>query len=191
MASDDDTPARVRWARLRFQILGPVLAAPPGEGDLRPRLEELAARPWKHPTTGEAVRFAFKTLERWYYDSYKEADPLRALERKVPSHAGTHPAVPTALREAIGRQHKDHPRWSYQLHYDNLVALGREDPRLGPMPAYATVALGGEQLLDEAERGREEHGMAPLHECVAEGRSGVRLSTTREPCCRSTPPAAG
>ena len=57
MASNDDTPARVRWARLRFQILGPVLASPPGEGeDVRGRLEELAARPWRHPTTGEAVQ---------------------------------------------------------------------------------------------------------------------------------------
>lgn len=164
MASDDDTPARVRWARLRFQILGPVLASPPGEGDLRTQLEELAARPWKHPTTGEAVRFAFKTLERWYYDSYKEADPLRALERKVPSHAGTHPAVPTALREAIGRQHKDHPRWSYQLHYDNLVALAREDPRLGPMPAYATVCRYMKHhglLRHRRKKRRDDEGFVP------------------------------
>ncbi len=43
------------------------------------------------------------------------------------------------------------------------------------------VTLGGKQLLDEAERGCEEHGVAALHERVAEGRSGVRLSTTREP----------
>jgi putative transposase len=140
MPPDDDTPARVRWARLRFQILGPVLAAPPGEGDeLRARLEELAARAWKHPTTGEAVRFAFKTMERWYYAVRNEPDPLRALERKVPKHAGTHPAVSPALAEAIHRQHRDHPRWSYQLHHDNLAALARETPGLGPMPGYATI----------------------------------------------------
>ncbi len=84
MAHDDDTPARVRWARLRFQILGPLLAAPPGESDaVRTRLDELAARTWRHPTTGEAVRFAFKTIERWYYTVRGESDPLRALERKV------------------------------------------------------------------------------------------------------------
>jgi putative transposase len=66
MADDDHTPsARVRWARLRFQILGPLMAAPADDGELKARLEALAARPWRHPTTGETIRFSFKTLERW------------------------------------------------------------------------------------------------------------------------------
>jgi transposase InsO family protein len=139
LAREDDTPARVRWARLRFSIIGPLLAAPPDEGEARARITELAARAWRHPTTGESVRFSFKTIERWYYATRGEADPLRALERKVPKHAGTHPSVSSALAEAIAKQHRDHPKWSYQLHYDNLVALGREDPCLGPMPGYASV----------------------------------------------------
>ncbi|MBV9946549.1 MAG: transposase [Myxococcales bacterium] len=140
MAKDDHAPsARVRWARLRFQILGPLMASPASEGELKTRIAELAARPWAHPTTGESVRFSFKTIERWFYLARSAADPIAALARKVPSHAGTHPSVSSALSEAIAQQHRDHPRWSYQLHYDNLVALAREDPRLGPMPGYATV----------------------------------------------------
>jgi len=139
MSQHDDTPAGVRWARLRFSIIGPLLASPPSEGELRTRIEELAARLWRHPTTGEAIRFSFKTVERWFYAAREEADPIAALARKVPSHAGTFPSVPDALGEAIRRQHRQHPRWTFQLHYDNLVALAREDAALGAMPGYATV----------------------------------------------------
>jgi putative transposase len=139
MARDDDTPMRVRWARLRFSIIGPLLAAPPDDGELKARIEELAARSWRHPSNGEGTRFSFKTIERWFYAARGEADPIAALARKVPSHAGTHPTVSSALGEAILRQHREHPRWTYQLHYDNLAALAREDPRLAPTPSYATV----------------------------------------------------
>jgi transposase InsO family protein len=139
MTSHDDTPARVRWARLRFQIIGPLFASPPEGGDLKLRLEELAAKSWRHPTTGEAMRFSFKTIERWFYTARAAADPLNALARKVPSHAGTHPMVSVGLGEAIANQYRDHPRWSFQLHHDNLLALLREQPGLGPVPGYTTV----------------------------------------------------
>lgn len=139
MANDDDTPARVRWARLRFSIIGPLLAASPEQGELKVRIEELAARSWRHPTTGEATRFSFKSIERWFYSARGKADPMAELARKVHRHAGTHPSVSTALAEAIERQHRDHPRWSFRLHRDNLVALAREDPRIAPVPGYATI----------------------------------------------------
>jgi putative transposase len=159
MANDDHAPsARVRWARLRFQILGPVMAAPAEDGELKARLDALAARPWRHPTTGESIRFSFKTLERWWYIARDAADPLAALARKVPSHAGTHPSVGPALAEAIARQHREHPRWSYQLHYDNLVALAREDPLLCPLPGYATVSrfMKAQGLLRARKRRHRE-----------------------------------
>jgi transposase InsO family protein len=139
MPPSDDTPVRVRWARLRFQIIGTLLAAPPDDGELRLRLDELAARAWAHPTTGEVVRFSFKTIERWFYAARGAADPLAILARKVPRHAGTHPRISEVLAEAIARLYREHPRWTFQLHYDNLRALAREDPRLAPMPCYATV----------------------------------------------------
>jgi transposase InsO family protein len=139
MPPNDDTPVRVRWARLRFQIIGALLAGPPSDGQLRHLLEELAARPWQHPTTGEVIRFSTKTIERWFYAARGAADPMAVLARKVPSHAGTHPSVSPALADAILRQYKEHPRWTVQLHYDNLRALAREDARLGPLPTYASV----------------------------------------------------
>ncbi len=117
MARDDDTPARVRWARLRFSIIGPLLASPPEAGDLKRRIDELAARPWKHPQTGEALRVSFKTIERWFYAARDQSDPIAALARKVHARADTHPSISAALGDAIARQHKEHPRWTFQLHY--------------------------------------------------------------------------
>jgi len=104
MASHDGTPARVRWARLRFSIIGPLLAAPPDAGDLGVRLRELAAQSYRHPSTGKPVRFGVSTLERWYYLAREDADPVRALERKVPRHRAALPPAPwmeqaTALRQ--------------------------------------------------------------------------------------------
>ena len=66
MSCDDDPLKRDRWARLRFAIIGPLLAAPPAAGDLQAALGELAARTWRHPLTGLEVRFGASTIERWY-----------------------------------------------------------------------------------------------------------------------------
>jgi len=139
MSQDEQAPARLRWARLRFSIIGQLLASPPEPGELAGRISELAQRPWRHPTTGEAMKLSAKTIERMYYAARDEADPVGALERKVPKHAGTHPSVSAALCAAIEKQYRGHPRWSYQLHYDNLVALAKQEPLMGPMPGYATV----------------------------------------------------
>lgn len=140
MSHDTTTSARVRWARLRFAIVGPLLSAPAEAGDLAPRIEALAARAWRHPSTGDTIRFSAKSIERWYYAARNEQDPIRALERKVPKHAGTHPSVTPEVAEAIRALRKQHPRWSYQLVHDNLVAVGRERPELGVLPGYATVS---------------------------------------------------
>jgi putative transposase len=139
MKRDDDTPARVRWARLRLQIIGTLLASPPSHGELRHRIEELASKPYTHPRTGEIMRVSFGAIERWYYIAKSARDPLAALARKIPKHAGTHPSISPALAEAIAKQHREHPRWSFKLHYDNLVALAREEPALGLVPGYTAV----------------------------------------------------
>ena len=139
MSDETSTPARVRWARLRFQIIGQLLATPPESGELAARIAELAAKSWRHPSTDEVVRFSAKAIERWFYAARSAQDPIRALERKVPKHAGSHPSVPEAVAEEIRRLRRDHPRWSYKLVYDNLVVLGRQNPALGKLPGYASV----------------------------------------------------
>ena len=139
-SNERDAAVPRRWARLRFAILGPLLAAPPEHGELRARLEELAAKPYQHPTTGEVIRFGASTIERWFYTAKEAADPVAALARKVPSHAGTHPGMPAPMAVELEAQYRAHPSWSFQLHHDNLRALARERPALGPLPSYTTTS---------------------------------------------------
>src|SRR5271166_5208779 len=94
-----------RWAHLRFSVIGQLLAAPPDKGGLKAAIEGLAARAWRHPTTGELVRFGFSTIERWYYRALRERiDPVTVLRRKMRADAGQQPALepvpsyPTLLR---------------------------------------------------------------------------------------------
>jgi putative transposase len=158
MSQEDQAPARLRWARLRFSIIGPLLSCPPESGELGTCIEELSRKSWRHPTTAEAVHFAPKTIEHWYYTARSHDDPLRALERKVPSHAGTFPSMPERLGDVLPQQHREHPSWSYQLHYDNLCALAKEDPTLGKVPAYATVCrwMKSRGLLRQKKRKRRQ-----------------------------------
>ncbi len=141
MASDTkrDPSVTRRWANLRFSIIGPLLAAPPEHGELAARLVVLAAKTYQHPTTGEPLRYGESTLERWYYAAKEAADPVAALARKVPSHAGTYPSMPARLAAELEAQYRAHPGWSFQLHHDNLLALIRERPELGPRPGYTTT----------------------------------------------------
>ncbi len=137
---DDDTGAtRVRWARLRFSIIGPLLSAPPEMGELWPQIEELAKKSWRHPTTAERVRFSAKTIERWLYTARDQQDPIKALERKVPRHAGTFPSINDVVAAEIRGLRRDHPRWTFQLVHDNLVAIADDKPTLLPLPGYASV----------------------------------------------------
>ena len=135
--SNADDPDR--WARLRFAIIGPLLAAPPARGELQQRLRELAAKRWRHPVTGVAVRFSVPTLERWFYAARQASDPVAALRRQRRRDAGRGRRLSPTGIQALEAQYRDHPGWTVQLHYDNLLALADEQPELGPVPSYATV----------------------------------------------------
>ena len=138
----DPLPLRVheRWAHLRFSIIGPLLAAPPPPGELRAEIEALAAKTWRHPVSGEPIRFAFSTIERWYLKARREkTDPVGVLKRRIRKDAGRQNAVGEPLRLALRDQYAAHKAWSTRLHYDNLAALVAEKPDLGPMPSYSTL----------------------------------------------------
>jgi transposase InsO family protein len=139
MPSPRDVSTRDRWARFRFSIIGPLLAAPPAEGELRAELARLAAKVYTHPITGGPVTFGVSTIERWYYAARAVADPVGALRTRVRKDAGAHPSVPLPLRTVIRAQHRDHPSWSYRLHYDNLAVLVEQQPDLGALCSYAVV----------------------------------------------------
>jgi hypothetical protein len=141
MRKPDDPRSHEAWASLRFAIVGPLLASPPRErGELRRALEELARRSWSHPLTGEPVRFAASTIERWYYRARSAPrDPVAALRNRVRRDVGSQASLSPLLRQAVQRQYEDHPSWTVQLHYDNLEQLVLREPALGPLPSYATL----------------------------------------------------
>lgn len=128
-----------RWARLRFAIIGPLLAAPPARGELGKALQQLAQRPWRHPVSGMPVHFSAATLERWYYTARRSRDPVAALRRRRRDDAGRNRQLSAPLIQALHAQYRQWPGWTMQLHYDNLVVLANEDPALGRLPSYATV----------------------------------------------------
>ena len=128
-----------RWARLRFAIIGPLLAAPPPRGRLGQAIAALTKRDWTHPVDGTAIRFSFATLERWYYAARQAQDPIAVLRRQPREDAGRFRTLSAALIRALEGQYKAHTGWTVQLHYDNLVVLAEADPGFCPMPSYATV----------------------------------------------------
>ena len=129
-----------RWAQLRFSVVGQLLAAPPEKGALAAALAALAAREWRHPTTGAPVRFGASTIERWYYRALRERqDPVGSLRRKRRRDAGRQTAMSNRLRQALLAQYAAHKSWSAQLHHDNLAALVERCPELGSAPSYSTV----------------------------------------------------
>ncbi len=141
MPKRDEPRSHDAWASLRFAIVGPLLASPPRErGELRSALQDLAGQSWCHPITGEPVQFAASTIERWYYRARSAPrDPVGALRNRVRQDVGTHTSLSPLLRQAVQRQHDDHPSWSVQLHYDNLEQLVLREPSIGSLPSYATL----------------------------------------------------
>jgi putative transposase len=155
-----------RWANLRHQIIGALLAAPPQWGELRAALETLAARTYRHPITGEPVQFAFSTLERWLHLARRAShgDTVRALRRKIRKDAGTRRAVSSAVVVAVVAQHKSHPTWSYKLHADNLVALVALGELAGHVPSYATVRRMMKERGLFRQKRRQRRGNEELHD---------------------------
>jgi putative transposase len=135
-----DPRSHERWAHFRFSVIGPLLAAPPAKGELQQRLEELARQKWRHPLTGQWTLFGFSTIESWYYKALQSKQgPVQALQRKIRSDQGQHPAISAKAAEALLTQYRQHPSWSYQLHADNLAVVIEQDSSLSPGPCYASV----------------------------------------------------
>jgi putative transposase len=127
------------WACFRFSVVGSLLSSPPARGALKTAIRSLAAKTWSHPTSGHDVRFGAATIERWYSTARREHDDrVGALRRTVRKDCGK-VSLSVGLAERLLDQYRDHPHWSYQLHYDNLAALVRADLTLGPLRCYSTV----------------------------------------------------
>ncbi len=127
------------WAHFRFSVIGSLLSAPPTRGQLKAAICALAEKDWTHPVNGQEVRFSVVTIERWYYKARHERDnPVRVLERVVRKDSGKVSLAPK-LADHLRVQYRDHPHWTYKLHYDNLAALVKDEPERGPLGSYSTV----------------------------------------------------
>ena len=138
MTVTNDPSQRDRWARLRFSIIGPLLAAPPAAGQLHDALVLLCAKVWRHPLSGLDVRFGVSTVERWYYAARRAADPVAALRNRLRADIGCFPGVSAAAAELLGQQYRQHPGWTMQLHLDNLGVLLQQGGH-GAAPSYPTI----------------------------------------------------
>ncbi len=124
-------------ARLRFAIIGPLLAAPPAPGTLHSALAALAARTWRHPVSGLDICFGVSTIERWYYAARAAPDPVATLRNRLRANRGDFPSLTSAAIACLTAQYREHPGWTMQLHFDNLrVALAASE---APLASYPTV----------------------------------------------------
>jgi putative transposase len=159
------------WARFRFSVIGSLLSSPPPRGALQNAIRSLAEKTWSHPMAGRDVRIAAGTIARWYYTALRQPDdPVGALRRAVRKDCGVI-SLAAPIAERLILQYRDHPDWSYQLHYDNLAALVRADPSLGRLLSYSTV-----------KRYMQAHGLVKksglqLHQRPGEARAERRRQT--------------
>ncbi len=167
MTRKTDLSTAALWARFRFSVVGALLSAPPPRGELKAALRSLAAKTWTHPVTAGEVCFSAATIERWYYQARRNDDPVHVLQRRVRKDCGKVSLAP-ALTEHLGGQYRDHPHWTYQLHYDNLAAAAKADPSLGPLRSYCTV-----------RRYMQAHGMLRKPRPASHGRAGAARAEQR------------
>lgn len=137
MNATTDSVQRDRWARLRFAIIGPLLAAPPAPRELRGALRLLATKTWRHPVSGLDVEFSMSTLERWYYAARGATDPVAALKDRLRGDGTRFPSMAAQVAEALRAQYCEHPGWTVQLHADNLRAALKGSAT--GMPSYPTI----------------------------------------------------
>ena len=136
----NDHDAREARAHLRFAVIGRLLAAPPPKGQLGAAIRELAAREWRDPVDGRALRFSDKTIEAWYYRAQSaNTSPVETLRRRVRKDRGQRPGLTEDMKTRIHAIRGDHPRWTMQLVHDELVAQLRELPDPPRPPSYSTT----------------------------------------------------
>ena len=139
MSHQETESVQLLWARMRFAVVGPLLVSPPPKDGLRQAIEEIVKHEWQDPLTGRPRRFGFSTVERWYYQAKGSPDPIIVLRTKRRSDAGQHRVLTAAVIRELRKLYEAHKSWSYRLHADNLRALIRKDPRLGPKVSNSTV----------------------------------------------------
>ena len=153
-------------ARLRFAVVGPLLAAPPPKGDLKSALLDLSEKFWLDPKTGAPRHYSFKTIQRWYYTALAaDSDPVSGLRDKPRGDAGRFALIKGDIAEDIRRLRKEHPAWTMQLIRDELMAVILARSKQARVPSYNTVRrFMRSEGLDR--RQRISRGRAKIDESV-------------------------
>jgi len=127
-------------ARLRFSVVGHLLAAPPPDGELISELRALSLKFWKDPKTDLPRRYSFKTIQRWYYRALAaDTDPVSGLRDKPRMGTGRSPLITDEIASDIRRLRKSHPAWTMQLIRDELEVLILARSSVTRVPSYNTV----------------------------------------------------
>ena len=122
-------------AEFRYSIIGTLFSSPPEKGKLAERIRELAKQSWLPPGQEYKESYSVRTLERWSSAAKTNpVDPISALLPKTRSDVGVRRALTDAHGKWLTQNYNDNPKWTWLLHYDNLV-----ETELGPFPSYATV----------------------------------------------------
>ena len=159
-----DSAKRDRWARLRFSIIGPLLAAPPGPKALQAALQLLAAKTWRDPASGLDVCFAASTMERWYYKARRANDPVAALKDRLRADVGCFPSMTPTVIDTLTTQYREHPGWTVQLHVDNLrAALKGSDTAIASYPSIRRY-LKAQGMFRQAQPKRTTAGALAARE---------------------------
>ena len=128
---------RMSMAELRFAVIGSLLASPPrGHGTLKHAFHMLTFKDFVHPVTHEKCRFAFSTIERWYYQALRANNPTERLARVMRKKKKRN--LDLNMVAAWGNLYRDHPSWTIFLLYKNLCdsyALRELDIKI---PSYST-----------------------------------------------------
>ena len=167
MSTHIDPPKRDQWARLRFSIIGSLLAAPPPPGELHAALQALAAKAWRHPTSGLDMNFGLSTLERWYYAARRAADPVAVLKDRLRGNAGRFSSLTPPVIDLLTTQYREHPGWTTQLHFDNLRSTLAGNESL--IPSYPTIRryLKAQGMFREARPKRTTAGALAARDRLA------------------------
>lgn len=138
--NDTQMPVWRRWGQFRFSVIGELLSSPPPQGQLQPALQRLSQKIYQHPIdSNQKFTLGASTIERWFYKARNADDPVAVLGRRPRSDAGIRWSMPDGLFKELRAQYAKYPRWSVQLHYDNLKVVAAQKPELGDMPSYKTI----------------------------------------------------
>ena len=139
MQRDDDTPARVRWARLRLQIIGTLLASPRRSGRSPPSHRGAGGACLEASTHGRGGALLLRHDRALVLPRAPRRRSARRAGAQGPQarwHSSEHPA---RARAAIAQQHRDHPRWSVQAPpRQPRRARSLSNPHR-PVPGYCAV----------------------------------------------------